>query len=42
MKDTDKYVKIKCLQGCMYECWFTYDEDPANKKRYNIVYFRCI
>ena len=27
-KDTDKYVKITCLQGCLWESWFFYEEDP--------------
>lgn len=42
MKDTDKYVKITCLQKCMWESWFYFDSDPLTHQRYNMRFYRCI
>ena len=42
-KDTEKYVKICCVNGCIWEAWFHFEDcDPASQKRFNLKYFRSI
>ena len=41
LKDTDKYVKIVCVPGCMWDTWFNVKNNPGNY-RSDLKFFRCI